>query len=113
MRHEARSARVRGVLPGSVAVKSHLPVGHSVSDQGNQPCRGYPVSSARLKVFSRPSVSPQGAANPPGTVVVIHSSALPADAGVRIVEYPPPHADAHIHLLVVVGLVYATPRCTG
>ncbi len=105
-----RTLRADGV-PASVAVKGHLP--NSASDQESLPCRGYPVSSARLKVFSRPSVSAQGMASPPGTAFVIHPSALPSGAGVRIVEYPPPHPNANIRLLVVIGLVYASSQCTG
>jgi hypothetical protein len=87
-----------------------VPATVTFKDQRNPACHSYPAGTSQSQ--NRRMLS--SAAAPAGhNSMVIHPSALPSDAGLQIYtlfqNYPGPHGSFQI----AVGLVQASPQCTG
>jgi hypothetical protein len=88
-----------------------VPASVTFFGQQNPSCRDYPAASPGL---TRRVISPYQGNSRRDTVLVIHPSALPDDAGVQIgasrVQHP---GQGGVAIAILTGLVQASPQCTG
>jgi hypothetical protein len=88
-----------------------IPASVTFTGQQNPACRGYPGggSQSQQRQLLSSVAGPAGGRD----AMVIHPSALPSGAGLQIYimfqNYPGPRGSFH----VAVGLVQASPQCTG